>query len=368
MPRRKSKSLVPADPQKSSAAQFLTYVASTGAGGEKYEIRYEDENIWMSQKMLALVYGVEVNSVNYHIKKIFQDAELEEYAVIRKIRITAPDGKSYSVNHYNLQVIIALGFKIDNERAVQFRKWANQIVGDYTIRGYVMDKERFKEGTPLSSEYFEHLLEDIREIRLSERKFYQKVTDLYATAVDYDGTSLRTRRFFATVQNKMHRAVNGLSAAQIIYPRADAEKEHMGLTSWEQAPRGKIRKSDVVIAKNYLHEDELEMLERMVNAYLEFAESRAKLHIPLTMEDWERRLDKFVSIWDAPITRELVENVTAEIAQNHAETEFEKYRIIQDRLFMSDYDRYLLELEAQIKKREEKSNGEEGESPEKGNA
>ena len=338
------------EPQKSSAAQFLTYIASTGAGGEKYEIRYEDENIWMSQKMLAAVYGIEVNSINYHIKKIFADAELDEDSVIRKIRITGPDGKTYSVNHYNLQVIIALGFKIDNERAVQFRKWANRIVGDYTIRGYVMDKERFKNGSPLSSEYFEHLLEDIREIRLSERRFYQKVTDLYATAVDYDRTAISTRRFFAAVQNKMHRAVNGLSAAQIIYSRADAEKEHMGLTSWEQAPLGKIRKSDVVIAKNYLKEDELEMLERLVNAYLEFAESRAKLHIPMTMEDWEKRLDKFISIWDGPITVEQVENVTAAIAQNHAESEFEKYRIVQDKLFLSDYDRYLLALEEEIKK------------------
>ncbi len=350
MPRKNLPKHMPADPQKSSAAQFLTYIASTGAGGEKYEIRYEDENIWMSQKMLAAVYGVEVNSINYHIKKIFADAELDEGSVIRKIRITGSDGKSYSVNHYNLQVVIALGFKIDNERAVQFRKWANQIVGDYTIRGYVMDKERFKKGSPLSSEYFEHLLEDIREIRLSERKFYQKITDLYATAVDYDGTALRTRRFFATVQNKMHRAVNGLSAAQIIYSRADAEKEHMGLTSWEKAPLGKIRKSDVVIAKNYLKENELEMLERMVNAYLEFAEGRAKLHIPMTMEDWEKRLDKFISIWDGPITLEQVENVASEIAQSHAESEFEKYRVVQDRLFMSDYDRYLLALEEEAKR------------------
>ena len=350
MPRKRSSRCTSNfDPQKSSAAQFITYIASTGTGSEKYEIRYEDENIWMSQKMLAAVYGIEINSINYHIKKIFADAELDENSVIRKIRITGSDGKNYSVNHYNLQVIIALGFKIDNERAVQFRKWANQIVGDYTIRGYVMDKERFKKGSPLSSEYFEHLLEDIREIRLSERKFYQKITDLYATAVDYDGTALCTRRFFATVQNKMHRAVNGLSAAQIIYSRADAEKEHMGLTTWEQAPRGKIRKSDVVIAKNYLKDDELEMLERMVNAYLEFAESRAKMHIPMTMEDWEKRLDKFISIWDGPITVEQVENVTAAIAQNHAESEFEKYRVVQDRLFMSDYDRYLLALEEEIK-------------------
>ena len=348
MAKKQKKVNLELEPQKSSAAQFLTYIASTGSGGEKYEIRYQDENIWMSQKMLAAVYGVEVNTVNYHVKKIFADAELDENSVIRKFRITGPDGKTYVVNHYNLQVIIALGFKIDNERAVQFRKWANRIVGDYTIRGYVLDKERFKNGTPLSSEYFEHLLEDIREIRLSERKFYQKVTDLYATAVDYDGTALRTRRFFATVQNKMHQAVNGLTAAQIIYSRADAEKEHMGLTTWEQAPRGKIRKSDVVIAKNYLADDELGMLERMVNAYLEFAENRAKQHIPMTMEDWEKRLDKFISIWDGPITMEQVENVTAAMAQSHAESEFEKYRIVQDRLFMSDYDRYLLALEKEV--------------------
>ena len=346
------------EPQKSSAAQFITYIASTGAGGEKYEIRYEDENIWMSQKMLAAVYGVEIPNIAYHLRKIFEDAELEEGRCIKEFLIDLPDGRKFKVKHYNLQIIIALGFKIDNERAVQFRKWANRIVGDYTIRGYVMDKERFKKGSPLSSEYFEHLLEDIREIRLSERKFYQKITDLYATAVDYDGTALRTRRFFATVQNKMHRAVNGLSAAQIIYSRADAEKEHMGLTTWEQAPRGKIRKSDVVIAKNYLKDDELEILERLVNAYLEFAESRAKLHIPMTMEDWEKRLDKFISIWDGPITVEQVENVTAAIAQSHAETEFEKYRVVQDRLFMSDYDRYLLALEEEIKKGE---GGKEGE-------
>ena len=346
------------EPQKSSAAQFITYIASTGAGGEKYEIHYEDENIWMSQKMLAAVYGVEIPNIAYHLRKIFEDAELEEGRCIKEFLIDLPDGRKFKVKHYNLQIIIALGFKIDNERAVQFRKWANQIVGSYTIRGYVMDKERFKKGSPLSSEYFEHLLEDIREIRLSERKFYQKITDLYATAVDYDGTALRTRQFFATVQNKMHRAVNGLSAAQIIYSRADAEKEHMGLTTWEQAPLGKIRKSDVVIAKNYLKDDELQILERLVNAYLEFAESRAKMHIPMTMEDWEKRLDKFISIWDGPITVEQVENVTAAIAQNHAESEFEKYRVVQDRLFMSDYDRYLLALEEEIKKGERGKEGE----------
>ena len=348
------------EPQKSSAAQFLTYIASVGAVDERYEIRYEDENIWMSQKMLAAVYGVEVPNIAYHLRKLYEDAELDKASTIKEILIVADNGKNYNVKHYNLQVIIALGFKIDNERAVQFRKWANQIVSQYTIRGYVLDKPRMKDGSPISSQYFERLLEDIREIRLSERKFYQKVTDIYATAIDYDSKALRTRRFFATVQNKMHQAVNGLTAAQIIFSRADAEKEHMGLSSWAASPNGKIRKSDVVIAKNYLTEDELGMLERLVNAYLEFAENAALRHIPMTMEAWERRLDKFVAIWDGPITVEQVENVTAAIAEEHAENEFEKYRIVQDRLFMSDYDRYLLALEEEIKK-EKGERGKEGE-------
>jgi len=293
---------------------------------------------------------VEVPNIAYHLRKLYEDAELDKASTIKEILIVADNGKNYNVKHYNLQVIIALGFKIDNERAVQFRKWANQIVSQYTIRGYVLDKPRMKDGSPISSQYFERLLEDIREIRLSERKFYQKVTDIYATAIDYDSRSLRTRRFFATVQNKMHQAVNGLTAAQIIFSRADAEKEHMGLNSWAASPNGKIRKSDVVIAKNYLTEDELGMLERLVNAYLEFAENAALRHIPMTMEAWEKRLDKFVAIWDGPITVEQVENVTAAIAEEHAENEFEKYRIVQDRLFMSDYDRYLLALEEEIKK------------------
>lgn len=338
------------EPQKSSAAQFITYIASVGAVDERYEIRYEDENIWMSQKMLAAVYGVEVPNIAYHLRKLYEDAELDKASTIKEILIVADNGKNYTVKHYNLQVIIALGFKIDNERAVQFRKWANQIVSQYTIRGYVLDKPRMKDGSPISSQYFERLLEDIREIRLSERKFYQKVTDIYATAIDYDSQSLRTRRFFATVQNKMHQAVNGLTAAQIIFSRADAAKEHMGLNSWAASPNGKIRKSDVVVAKNYLSEDELGMLERLVNAYLEFAENAALRYIPMTMEAWEKRLDKFVAIWDGPITVEQVENVTAAIAEEHAEAEFEKYRIVQDRLFMSDYDRYLLALEEEIKK------------------
>ncbi len=350
MAKKKKSNWDSMEPQKSSAAQFITYIASVGAVDERYEIRYEDENIWMSQKMLAAVYGVEVPNIAYHLRKLYEDAELDKASTIKEILIVADNGKNYNVKHYNLQVIIALGFKIDNERAVQFRKWANQIVSQYTIRGYVLDKPRMKDGSPISSQYFERLLEDIREIRLSERKFYQKVTDIYATAIDYDSKALRTRRFFATVQNKMHQAVNGLTAAQIIFSRADAEKEHMGLSSWAASPNGKIRKSDVVVAKNYLTEDELGMLERLVNAYLEFAENAALRHIPMTMEAWERRLDKFVAIWDGPITVEQVENVTAAIAEEHAENEFEKYRIVQDRLFMSDYDRYLLALEEEIKK------------------
>ena len=360
MAKKKKSNLDSMEPQKSSAAQFITYIASVGTVDERYEIRYEDENIWMSQKMLAAVYGVEVPNIAYHLRKLYEDAELDKASTIKEILIVADNGKNYNVKHYNLQVIIALGFKIDNERAVQFRKWANQIVSQYTIRGYVLDKPRMKDGSPISSQYFERLLEDIREIRLSERKFYQKVTDIYATAIDYDSKALRTRRFFATVQNKMHQAVNGLTAAQIIFSRADAEKEHMGLSSWAASPNGKIRKSDVVIAKNYLTEDELGMLERLVNAYLEFAENAALRHIPMTMEAWERRLDKFVAIWDGPITVEQVENVTAAIAEEHAENEFEKYRIVQDRLFMSDYDRYLLALEEEIKK-EKGERGKEGE-------
>ena len=338
------------EPQKSSAAQFITYVASVGESNEKFEIRYEDENIWMSQKMLAAVYGIEVNSINYHIKKIFADAELDEGAVIRKIRITGSDGKSYSVNHYNLQVIIALGFKIDNEKAVAFRKWANQIVSEYTIKGWVMDDQRLKDGTPISDRYFEHLLEKIREIRLSERKFYQKVTDLYATAIDYDRNANSTRLFFATVQNRMHQAVHGRTAAQLIIERADAKKDHMGLTTWEDAPDGKVQKYDVSVAKNYLTEDELNVMERLVNAFIDFAELKTLQKIPLTMKDWCKQLESFLAFYDQRPPRYSGDPVTAYQAQQHAETEFEKYKIIQDRIFMSDYDRYLLALEEEAKK------------------
>ena len=283
------------------------------------------------------------------IKKIFEDSELQEDSVIRKFRITAADGKSYSTNHYSLEMIIAVGFKVNSERAVQFRKWVNQIAKDYTIKGWVMDDERLKRGTYLTEKYFDEQLERIREIRASERKFYQKITDLYATAIDYDKNSATTRRFYATVQNKMHYAVHGHTAAELIVERADHTREHMGLTTWADAPEGKIKKSDVTVAKNYLSQDEMKQLNRMVTAYLDFAENMTLRHIPLTMQDWEKRLNSFIEMFDYGILQD-AGKVSAEIAKIHAETEFEKYRVIQDRLFMSDFDKYMLELEENAKK------------------
>ena len=338
---------------RSSAAEYLTYVASVGEQEDSIEMRYEDENIWLTQKMMATLYGVDVRTISDHIKKIYSDSELEESATIRKSRIVQTEGSRQvqrETNHYNLQMIIAVGFKVNNERAVQFRKWANRIVKDYTIKGWVMDDERLKNGSSvLTVEYFDRLLEQIREIRLSERRFYQKITDIYATAIDYDRTANATKQFFAKVQNKMHYAVHGHTAAELIYERADAEKPHMGLTTWAAAPEGKIVKSDVSIAKNYLNEQEMRSLERIVSAYLDLAEDRAERHIPMTMEDWSKRLDLFLMADD----REVLQNagkITAEIAKSKAETEFEKYRVIQDRLFMSDFDKYLFELEENAKK------------------
>jgi hypothetical protein len=312
-------------------------------------MRYQDENIWLTQKMMGVLYGVETNTINYHIKKIFEDHELGENSVIRNFRITAADGKSYDTKHYNLQMIIAVGFKFDKERAVQFRKWANDIIKQYTIQAWVMDDARIiKGGTILTDEYFERQLERIRLIRLSERKFYQKITDIYATALDYDKDAAATLRFFASVQNKVHYAVHGNTAAELIVGRADSTKAHMGLTSWENSPDGMIQKQDVVIAKNYLTEDEITMLGRMVNSYLELAEGYAKRKIPMTMADWEERLAKFLTLWSE---REVLKDsgkVSAEIAKQHVETEFEKYRIVQDKLFESDFDKYMLKLTQQL--------------------
>ena len=336
---------------RSSAAEYLTYVASVGDQQDSVELRYEDENIWLTQKMMATLYDVDVRTINEHIKKIYLDSELDEDATIRKFRIVQTEGSrqvARDTKHYNLQMIIAVGFKVNSERAVQFRKWVNQIAKDYTIKGWVMDDERLKRGTYLTEKYFDEQLERIREIRASERKFYQKITDLYATAIDYDKNSVATKRFYATVQNKMHFAVHGHTASELIVERADHTKEHMGLTTWADAPDGKIKKSDVTIAKNYLSQDEMKQLNRMVTAYLDFAENMTLRHIPLTMEDWEKRLNSFIEMFDYGILQD-AGKVSAEIAKLHAETEFEKYRVIQDRLFMSDFDKYMLELEKSTK-------------------
>ncbi|HQN47114.1 MAG TPA: virulence RhuM family protein [Rugosibacter sp.] len=326
---------------RSSAAEYLTFVAASGKGG--VEAMYADENGWLTQKMMATLYDVEVPTINYHLKKVFSDRELQEEAVIRKFLITAADGKSYDTKHYNLAAIIAVGYKVNSERAVQFRKWATTIVEEFTIKAYVMDDERIKQGgSILTTQYFEEQLQRIREIRLSERKFYQKITDIFATALDYDVTAQATKRFFATVQNKLHWAIHGQTAAEVIYHRADAEKVHMGLTSWKDVPHGKIQKFDVVVAKNYLSEDEMAQLSRLVNAYLDVAEDMAMRRIPMTMADWEVRLNRFIEATDRGVLQD-AGKVTAEIARTHAETEFEKYRTVQDRLFQSDFDRMLLQ-------------------------
>lgn len=335
----------------SSTAEYLTYVAATGDAPESFEVRYEDENIWLTQKMMAELYGVDVRTISYHLNKIFEDKELNKNTVIQKYWITANDGKSYSTNHYNLQAIIAVGFKVNNERAVNFRKWAGQIVKDYTIQGWVMDKERLIKGHMFTDEYFERQLQNIREIRMSERKFYQKVTDLYATAFDYDKDAKTTQVFFKTVQNKLHYAVHRHTAAELIVERADAEKEHMGLTTWEAAPLGKIVKADVVVAKNYLSEEEMSYLERIVSLYLDYAELQAERKIPMSMEDWAKRLDGFLEFNGNEILTG-PGKISAEQAKLHAETEYEKYRIIQDRLFESDFDRFL-QLEGEMSEKDE---------------
>ena len=337
---------------RSGAAEYLTYVAATGEDKSSIEMSYENENIWLTQKMMAELYGVDVRTISDHIQKVYNDGELQEKATIRKFRIVQTEGSrqvSREVNHYSLQAIIAVGFKVNNERAVQFRRWANGIVKDYTIQGWVMDDERLKNGgTLLTQDYFEKQLEKVREIRMSERRFYQKITDLYATALDYDPSAKATQRFFAAVQNKLHYAVHGETAAEVIYHRADAEKEHMGLTSWDGSPYGKIHKYDVTVAKNYLTEPELAQMERIVSAYLDMAEMQALRHIPMTMEDWEERLNGFLKLWDRDILQD-AGKVSAELAKQHAETQFEKYRIVQDRLYESDFDRFLLDEEKEEK-------------------
>ncbi|MGJ0310711.1 virulence RhuM family protein [Aliarcobacter cryaerophilus] len=341
---------------RSSAAEYLTFVASTNAINENIEVRYENENLWLTQKLISKLYGVEVNTINYHIKKIFADNELEESSTIRKFRIVQIEGSrevTREVEHYNLSMIIAIGFKVDNEKAVQFRKWANNIVNEYTIKGFSMDDERLKnDGSILSKKYFEEQLERIREIRISERKFYQKITDIYATSIDYDVTSTATKRFFATVQNKLHWAIHGQTAAEVVYNRADSKKENMGLSTWMDAPNGKIQKFDVTVAKNYLNDKELASLQRLVSAYLDLAEDMALREIPMTMLDWESRLNKFIEATDREILNDSGK-ISAEIAKAHALSEFEKYRVIQDKLYLSDFDKQIAILEIENKKSSE---------------
>ncbi len=346
-PKSKEVSLV-----RSSAAEYLTFIAATGGGSTSVEMRYEDENLWLTQKMMATLYDVSVPAISQHLKRIYADNELEREATVKPYLTVQTEGErtvQRTVEHYSLQAIIAVGFKIENERAVQFRKWANQIVKDYTIQGWVMDAERLKSGgSVLTEDFFERQLEKIREIRMSERRFYQKITDIYATALDYDASATATQRFFAAVQNKLHYAIHGQTAAELIVDRADHQKDHMGLTHWEGAPQGKIHKYDVAVAKNYLSEFELGQMQRIVSAYLDMAELQAMRRMPMTMQDWEERLNGFLKLWDRDILKD-AGKVSAELAKAHAETEFEKYRIVQDRLFESDFDRVLKQIEADNK-------------------
>ncbi|RTB62853.1 virulence RhuM family protein [Pseudomonas aeruginosa] len=328
---------------RNSTAEFLIFTGQ--AGEQSIEARYEDETLWLSQKLMAELFGVDVRTISEHLKNIFASQELAAEAVIRKFRITASDGKNYQTQFYNLDAIISVGYRVNSLRATQFRQWATGVLREFAIKGYVLDRQRMENGSFLGEDYFERLLAEIREIRLSERCFYQKITDIYATSVDYNKDAPTTKAFFAKVQNKLHYAIHGHTAAELIRKRADSSKPHMGLTSWASAPEGKILKTDVAVAKNYLTKDELDSLGRIVNAYLELAEDRARRKIPMSMEDWSKRLDAFLEFDE----REVLQNsgkISAKLAQTHAESEFEKYRIVQDRLFESDFDKAVKKLAA----------------------
>jgi hypothetical protein len=330
---------------RNSTAEFLIFTKQAGEDG--LEVRVQDGTVWLSQKLMAALFDCTIENIIQHLKNIFEKEELSEISVAKDFLVTAADGKNYKTKHYNLDAIIAIGYRINTKRATAFRQWATAILRDYALRGYLIDKKRMENGAFLDEDYFEHLLAEIREIRLSERRFYQKITDIYATAMDYHKNAPVTKEFFAKVQNKLHYAIHGHTAAEVIYHRADAEKEHMGLSTWENSPHGKIVKTDVSIAKNYLTENELESLGRIVNAYLDLAEDRAKRRIPMTMEDWAKRLDRFLEADD----REILQDggkISAKIAKEFAESEFEKYRIIQDRLFESDFDKQIKQLKAHI--------------------
>lgn len=335
---------------RNSTAEFLVFTSQSG--GNTIEVRVQDETVWLTQNLIAELFQTTKQNISLHLKNIFQDGELDENSVVKDFLTTAADGKNYNTKFYNLDAIISIGYRVNSQRATQFRQWATSVLRDYAIRGYIIDKKRMENGSFLNEDYFEHLLAEIREIRLSERRFYQKITDIYATAMDYNKDAVTTKEFFAKVQNKLHYAIHGHTAAELIISRSNAKKEHMGLTSWEKSPDGKIIKTDVSIAKNYLTETELESLGRIVNAYLDLAEDRARRHIPMTMEDWAKRLDRFLEADD----REILQNsgkVTALMAKDFAESEFEKYRIVQDRLFESDFDKEIKRIEGKQDKPED---------------
>ena len=323
---------------RSSTAEFLIFEKQAHA--DSIEVRYEDGTLWLTQKMMADLFDVKVSTINEHLKNVFSEGELDESSVIRNFRITASDGKSYNTNHYNLDAVISVGYRVNSIRATQFRRWATQVLKQYAITGYVIDRKRMENGAFLDEDYFERLLEEIREIRLSERRLYQKITDIYATSVDYDKDSPLTKAFFANVQNKMHYAITGNTAAELIMGRADSQVEHMGLSTWEGAPDGKILKSDVTVAKNYLKKDELEAMGRLVNSFLDLAEDFAKRRVPLTMEDWKMRLDGFLSLSGRQMLQGAGSVLMAD-AKTHAKSEYEKYRITQDRLYQSDFDKLI---------------------------
>ena len=324
---------------RNSTAEFLIFQIENKEEG--IEVLYQDETLWLTQKTMSILFDVDIRTINEHLKNIYSQGEVDKNTTIRKNRIVQKEGNrniSREVFIYSLDAIISVGYRVNSVRATQFRQWCTFILRQFAIRGYVIDKKRMENGSFINEDYFEHLLAEIREIRLSERRFYQKLTDIYATSIDYNLNAPTTRLFFKKVQNKMHYAVHGHTAAELIVERADAEKEHMGLTTWEKAPNGKIVKTDVSIAMNYLKEEELESMGRLVNAFLDLAEDRAKRHIPMTMEDWAKRIDKFLDSDDRPILNDSGK-MSAEQAKDYAETEFEKYRIFQDRVFQSDFDK-----------------------------
>jgi len=326
---------------RNSTAEFLVFTSQAGEDG--IDVRVEDENVWLTQKLIAKLFDVKIPTINEHLKNIFGTQELQENSVVREFLITADDGKKYQTKHYNLEAIIALGYRINSERATNFRRWATQVLKDFAIRGYVLDNVRLKNGAYLSKQYFKDLILEIRDIRESERNFYQQITDIYATAIDYDLQSPTTKNFFAAVQNKLHFATHGQTAAELIVNRANHNKDYMGLTTWKKAPNGKIIKSDVIIAKNYLNEKEIKFLNRIVTMYLDYAEHQAEIGIPMTMSDWAEKLNAFLKFNNADILNDSGK-ITAEIAKSFAESEFEKYRPIQDRLFESDFDKEIKKL------------------------